>query len=159
MNKLVTIRGWLLALLSACFATTRGHTWSDLSCGLTEADSDARWTTINRGLDQVVATHAPVNSLIVDSDRPDVLHLGTSPTPCLRHPTAGPRARLSTTASRFSMYEWWRSFGALPPIVYAGTRGGVFKMVEQRKLGTSIRNRRARSKGPLGVQFTRRSAR
>jgi hypothetical protein len=159
MNKLITIRGWLLALLSACSATTRGPTWTNISSGLTEADSDASWTTINRGLDQVVATHAPVKSLIVDSDRPDVLHLGTPRHGVFKTSDGGATCAtfndcVTSLDVRVVAIVWVAS-----PIIYAGTRGGVFKIVEQRKLGTSIRNRRARSKGPLGVQFTRRSAR
>ena len=38
----------------------------------------AVWSPINQGLDQIVAAHPPVNALIVDPARTDVLYLATS---------------------------------------------------------------------------------
>jgi hypothetical protein len=159
MNKLVIIRGWFLALLSACAAMTRGPTWTNISSGLTEADSDANWTTINRGLDQVVATHAPVNSLIVDSDCPDVLYLGTSRHGVFKTSDGGATWATFNDCATFLDVRVMAVVRGASPTVYAGTGEGVFKIIEQRKLGTPIRKRRARSEEPLGVQFTRGSAR
>ena len=41
-------------------------------------DSGATWSSINQGLDEIVAAHAPINALVLDPDRPNILYLATS---------------------------------------------------------------------------------
>ena len=104
-------------------------------------DSGASWSPINRGLDEIVAAHAPVNALVLDPDRPNILYLATSGYGVLKSSDGG------TTWAAFNdgltildvrslaLVRPGRKLrrsgrlGALDPgTLYAGTPGGVFKL-------------------------------
>jgi photosystem II stability/assembly factor-like uncharacterized protein len=101
-------------------------------------DSGANWSPINQGLDQIIAAHAPVNALLVDTARTDVLYLATSGYGVFRSPDAGATWAAfnnglafldvrSLTLLRGGAEGRRGGIGALDSsILYAGTPGGVF---------------------------------
>ncbi|HEY7339088.1 MAG TPA: hypothetical protein VH639_29640 [Bryobacteraceae bacterium] len=63
------------------YAATSNNDWAGAPAfqGLYKsADSGASWSPINQGLDEIAAAHPPVNALLVDADRPNILYLATS---------------------------------------------------------------------------------
>jgi photosystem II stability/assembly factor-like uncharacterized protein len=99
-------------------------------------DSGATWSAINQGLDEIVAAHTAVNALLVDGD---ALYLATSGHGVFKSADGG--ATWTSFNDGLTFLDV-RSMAIVPgtsPAVYAGTPGGVFKSVEQRKLGTPIR--------------------
>jgi photosystem II stability/assembly factor-like uncharacterized protein len=101
-------------------------------------DSGASWSPINQGLDQIIAAHPPVNALLVDPDRTDVLYLATSGYGVFRSSDGG------TTWAAFNDGLTFLNVRSLALVrrgpagrrgsvvdlntLYAGTTGGVFKI-------------------------------
>ena len=106
-------------------------------------DSGASWTPINQGLDEIVAAHAPVNALLVDSDHANILYLATSGYGVFKSSDGGatwapfndglPFLDVSSLAlvRRGPAAHRGSRPGVLGPnTLYAGTPGGVFKIVQ-----------------------------
>jgi photosystem II stability/assembly factor-like uncharacterized protein len=101
-------------------------------------DSGASWSPINQGLDQIVAAHPPVNALLVDADRTNILYLATSGYGVFKSSDGGATwaafndgltfldvrslalVRRSPAGRRGSVLDL--------NTLYAGTPGGVFKI-------------------------------
>jgi photosystem II stability/assembly factor-like uncharacterized protein len=93
-------------------------------------DSGARWLPINAGLDDVVNTRAAVNALILDPAHTNVLYLGISGYGVFKSSDGGATWNPfndGLTNLDVRVLAIVRSFS---PTVYAGTPGGVFKIVE-----------------------------
>jgi photosystem II stability/assembly factor-like uncharacterized protein len=126
------------------YAATSNNDWAGAPAfqGLDKStDSGASWTPMNQGLDEIAAAHAPVNALVLDPDRPNILYLATSGYGVFKSSDG------RTTWAAFNdglTFLDVRSLalvrpgrearrggrlGALDPgTLYAGTPGGVFKL-------------------------------
>jgi photosystem II stability/assembly factor-like uncharacterized protein len=104
-------------------------------------DSGATWSPINQGLDEIVAAHAPVNALVLDPDRPNILYLATSGYGVFKSSDGGTTWAAFNDGLTFldvrslalvrsgSEAHGGRRLGAPSPgTLYAGTPGGVFKI-------------------------------
>ena len=103
-------------------------------------DSGTSWSPINQGLDQIVAAHPPVNALIVDPARTDVLYLATSGYGVFRSTDGGVTWAafndglpfLDVRSLALSHRDPAEHAGRRPGVLgsntlYAGTPGGIFK--------------------------------
>jgi hypothetical protein len=104
-------------------------------------DSGATWSAINQGLDQIVAAHPPINALLVDPDRPNIVYLATSGYGVFKSSDAGATWAAFNAGLTFLDVRSLalvrpgmegrpgRQLGALSPdTLYAGTPGGIFKI-------------------------------
>jgi photosystem II stability/assembly factor-like uncharacterized protein len=101
-------------------------------------DSGASWSAINQGLDEIVATHTTINALLVDGD---TLYLATSGYGVFKSPDGGTTWAAFNDGLTFLDVRSLAIVRSASPAVYAGTPGGVFKIVNPRKLGTPIGHR------------------
>lgn len=93
-------------------------------------DSGTSWSPINNGLADVLDTHAPLNALIVDPDHPDILYLGFSGYGVFKSTDAGVTwAAFNDGLTHLDVRVLTLIRGASRS-VYAGTPGGVFKIVD-----------------------------
>ena len=104
-------------------------------------DGGASWTPINQGLGGIVAAHPPVNALLVDADRTDVLYLATSGYGVFKSADGGATwaafndglTFLDVRSLALSRRDPAAHRGSRPGVfspnaLYAGTPGGVFKI-------------------------------
>src|SRR5262249_2492359 len=93
-------------------------------------DRGATWLPINDGLGTILDTRAPVNALILDPDRPNVLYVGTSGYGVFKSSDGGATwVPFNDGLTHLDV----RTIAIAPgssTTVYAGTPGGVFKIVE-----------------------------
>jgi photosystem II stability/assembly factor-like uncharacterized protein len=116
------------------YASAAGLGWSAGFRGLFKStDSGANWSPINNGLTEVLDTRAPVNALILDPEHTDTLYLGTSGYGVFKSTDAG----ASWTPFNDGMANLDVRVLTLmrngDATVYAGTPGGVFKILEDGK--------------------------
>lgn len=104
-------------------------------------DSGASWSPINNGLGELLGSRVNVNALILDPDHPEVLYLGTSGYGVFKSSDGGTTWTPFNDGLTFLDVRVLAIARGATPTVYAGTPGGVFKIVEQTELGTLIRNR------------------
>jgi photosystem II stability/assembly factor-like uncharacterized protein len=106
-------------------------------------DSGASWSPINQGLEDVVAAHLAVNALLLDPDHPTELYLGTSGLGVFKSSDSGATwapfndglTFLDVRSLAIVRRPAAPSRGSRPGVpgpntLYAGTPGGVFKIVE-----------------------------
>jgi photosystem II stability/assembly factor-like uncharacterized protein len=104
-------------------------------------DSGASWSPINQGLGQLIAVHAAVNSLLVDSDYANILYLATSGFGVFRSSDAGATwapfnegltnldvRSLALVRPDKGAHRGGRPGISSPSILYAGTPSGVSKI-------------------------------
>jgi len=103
-------------------------------------DSGANWLPINKGLGDLIAAGMNVNALIVDSDNPEVLYLGTSGYGVFRSSNGGSTWEAFNDGLSFLDVRAL-AIGQSSSTVYAGTPGGIFKIVDERILKPPIRRR------------------
>jgi hypothetical protein len=96
------------------------------------ADSGASWSPINNGLDDLIDTGVNVNALIVDPDQPNVLYLGTSGYGVFKSSDGGVTWGPYNDGLTFLDVRALAIVRGANPTVYAGTPGGVFKIVDRR---------------------------
>jgi photosystem II stability/assembly factor-like uncharacterized protein len=123
------------------YAATSGSYPGGFSELYKSVDSGASWSPINQGLDQIVAVHAPVNALLVDPARADVLYLATSGYGVFRSTDGGANwaafndglTFLDVRSLALSRRDPAAPCGGRSGVLgsntlYAGTPGGVFKI-------------------------------
>ena len=104
-------------------------------------DSGATWSSINQGLDEIVAVHPSVNALLVDADRPNTLYLATSGYGVFKSSDGGATwaafnngltnldvRSLALVRPGMEAHRSRRPRALSPDTLYAGTPGGVFKI-------------------------------
>jgi photosystem II stability/assembly factor-like uncharacterized protein len=94
-------------------------------------DSGATWSPINQGLDDIVAAHPAVTALILDPDRPNVLYLGTSGYGVFKSSDAGASWASFNDGLTFVDVRALAIARGTLPAMYAGTPGGVFKILDR----------------------------
>ena len=99
-------------------------------------DSGASWSPINNGLGDFI-----VNALIVDPDQTNVLYLATSGYGVFKSSDGGATWAQFNDGLTFLDVRSLAIVRGASPAVYAGTPGGVFRLVDRRELGTQIRHR------------------
>jgi photosystem II stability/assembly factor-like uncharacterized protein len=110
------------------------------------ADSGASWSPINNGLEDLIDTGVNVNALIVDPDQPDVLYLGTTGYGVFKSSDGGVTWGLFNEGLTFLDVRALAIVRGANPIVYAGTPGGVFKIVDPTNRRTPIHHRETEAK-------------
>jgi photosystem II stability/assembly factor-like uncharacterized protein len=113
------------------YASATGSGWISGFRGLFKStDSGANWSAINNGLADVLDGRAPVNALILDPDQTDTLYLGTSGYGVFKSLDAGATwTPFNEGMANLDVRALTLRRGAVAT-VYAGTPGGVFKIVE-----------------------------
>ena len=91
-------------------------------------DSGATWSPINQGLDEIIVAHPPVNALLVDADRPDVLYLATSGYGVFKSCDGGSTWAAFNDGLTFLDVLSLAIVRGASHAVYAGTAGGVFSI-------------------------------
>jgi photosystem II stability/assembly factor-like uncharacterized protein len=93
-------------------------------------DRGASWSPINVGLEDVLNTHASISALILDPDRTDTLYASTSGYGVFKSPDGGATwVPFNDGLTHFDVRVLAITAGP-SRTVYAGTPGGVFKIVE-----------------------------
>jgi photosystem II stability/assembly factor-like uncharacterized protein len=126
------------------YAATSNNDWAGAPAFLglyKSTDSGASWSPINQGLDEIVAAHPPVNALLVDADRPNVLYLATSGYGVIKSSDGGATwaafnngltnldvRSLALVRPGMEAHGGRRPGALSPATLYAGTPGGVFKI-------------------------------
>jgi photosystem II stability/assembly factor-like uncharacterized protein len=126
------------------YAATSNNDWAGAPAFLglyKSTDGGASWSPINQGLDEIADAHAPVNALVLDPDRPNILYLATSGYGVFKSSDGGATwAAFNSGLTNLDVRslalvrpgaEAHRDHrpGALgPDTLYAGTPGGVFKI-------------------------------
>jgi photosystem II stability/assembly factor-like uncharacterized protein len=126
------------------YAATSNNVWSFAHAfqGLYKStDSGASWTPMNQGLNEIADAHAPVNALVLDPDRPNILYLATSGYGVFKSSDGGATwAAFNNGLTNLDVHSLAlvrpgmeghrdRRPGALSPdTLYAGIPGGVFKI-------------------------------
>jgi photosystem II stability/assembly factor-like uncharacterized protein len=98
-------------------------------------DSGASWSPINNGLGDLI-----VNAFIVDPDHTNVLYLATSGYGVFKSSDGGATWVPFNDGLTFLDVRSLAIGRGASPAVYAGTPGGVFKIVDSRKRETPIRH-------------------
>jgi photosystem II stability/assembly factor-like uncharacterized protein len=94
------------------------------------ADSGVSWSPINDGLGDIVDTHAPVNALVLDSAHTQILYAATSGYGVFKSSDGGATWAPFNDGLTYLDVRTLAIAHAPSTTVYAGTPGGVFKIVE-----------------------------
>jgi photosystem II stability/assembly factor-like uncharacterized protein len=104
-------------------------------------DSGASWSPINNGLGELLGASVNVNALVLDPDHPDILYLGTSGYGVFESSDGGATWAAFNDGLTFLDVRSLAIVRGASPTLYAGTPGGIFKIVDPGTLGTPIRHR------------------
>ncbi len=107
-------------------------------------DAGASWFPVNVGLEQILANRAPVNSLAIDPDYPNVLYLATSGYGVFQSLDGGARwTPLSDGLTNLDVQTLTITRGSAK-FVFAGTPGGIFRISSDPLEPRTVKLRNAR---------------
>jgi photosystem II stability/assembly factor-like uncharacterized protein len=93
-------------------------------------DRGASWSPINVGLGDVLDAHASIAALVLDPVHTDTLYAATSGYGVFRSSDGGANWAPMNDGLTYLDVQVLAIAGGAPTTVYAGTRGGVFKLVD-----------------------------
>ena len=96
----------------------------------TTTDGGASWFALNNGLDSLIDTRFRISTLVISRDNPSLLYAGTAGAGVLRSTDAGATwSPFNEGLANLDVRMLALAPGD-PKILYAGTPGGVFKIID-----------------------------